>query len=94
MPDYVQRLLDAFAPGLLALQRLPGALPEPLSDREREVLNLMAAGLTNREIAARLFISAETVKKHAASIYAKLGVARRVKAVARAREVGLLDRPS
>jgi LuxR family maltose regulon positive regulatory protein len=93
MPDYVQRLLDAYAPGLLALQRLPGALPEPLSDREQDVLELMAAGLTNREIAARLFISAETVKKHAASIYAKLGVGRRTEAVARARDLGLLDRP-
>ena len=67
------------------------ALPEPLSEREQEVLGLMAAGLTNREIAETLFISVETVKKHTGSIYAKLGVDHRTQAVARARELGILD---
>jgi LuxR family maltose regulon positive regulatory protein len=94
MPEYVKRLLEAFTPASSPIAASPMAWPERLSDREQDVLELMAAGLTNREIAARLFISAETVKKHAASVYAKLGVARRIKAVARARELGLLDRPS
>jgi LuxR family maltose regulon positive regulatory protein len=93
MPEYVRPLLEVFAPALVRLGATTMAWPEPLSDRERDVLELMAAGLTNREIAARLFISPETVKKHAASIYAKLGVGRRIEAVARARELGLLDHP-
>jgi ATP/maltotriose-dependent transcriptional regulator MalT len=53
-----------------------GVLPEPLSLREQEVLKLIAAGLTNREIAETLVISPETVKKHTGSIYGKLGVPR------------------
>jgi DNA-binding CsgD family transcriptional regulator len=51
----------------------------------------MAAGLTNREIAEELFISPETVKKHTGSIYAKFGVGHRTEAVARARELGILN---
>jgi LuxR family maltose regulon positive regulatory protein len=66
-------------------------LPEPLTPREVEVLRHMAAGLTNEEIADTLFISSETVKKHASSIFGKLGVANRTEAAARARELGLLD---
>ncbi len=87
MPDYVATLLAAC--GGDADQ--PGALPEPLSEREREVLRLLAAGLSNREIAETLAVSAETVKKHAGSIYGKLGVGNRTEAAARARELLLLD---
>jgi LuxR family maltose regulon positive regulatory protein len=61
-----------------------------LSDRELEILRLVAAGLTNREAGERLFISDETVKKHLSSIYGKLSVHRRTEAAARARELGLL----
>jgi LuxR family maltose regulon positive regulatory protein len=88
MPDYVDTLLAAFdAPLASAADR---RLPEPISAREQEILTLLAAGLTNREIADRLVISPETVKKHTASIYAKLAVSNRTEAAARARELGLL----
>jgi DNA-binding NarL/FixJ family response regulator len=67
---------------------------EPLSPREIEVLGLVAAGSTNRETAARLFISEATVKTHLLHIYAKLGVKDRAAAVAVAYEKGLLRAPS
>jgi LuxR family maltose regulon positive regulatory protein len=65
------------------------ALPEPLTNREQEVLALLAAGLKNRDIAAQLVISPETVKKHTSNIYTKLGVRGRIEAAPR--ELGLLD---
>jgi LuxR family maltose regulon positive regulatory protein len=65
------------------------SLSEPLSRREIEVLGLLAAGLSNHEIAARLFISLGTVKNHVHHILAKLGVMTRAQAVARARSLGL-----
>jgi LuxR family maltose regulon positive regulatory protein len=65
-------------------------LLEPLSRRELEVLQLIAAGLSNREIAQRLFLALSTVKGHNRNIYGKLGVQRRTEAVARARELKLL----
>jgi len=65
------------------------ALVEPLSEREMEVLQLIAEGLTNREIGDRLYISPGTVKAHSSSIYGKLGVHSRTQAVARARELDL-----
>lgn len=63
---------------------------EPLSQREQDVLRLLASGLTNREIAETLFISPETVKKHTGHIYDKLDVGNRMEAVARAQGLGLL----
>jgi LuxR family maltose regulon positive regulatory protein len=66
-------------------------LIEPLSGREREVLGLMALGLSDREIAERLFLSPQTVKVHARNIYGKLDVGNRTQAAARARVLGLLD---
>lgn len=65
-------------------------LVEPLSARELQLLHLMAAGLSNQEIADRLFITLGTVKSHANHIFNKLGVQGRVKAVNRARELALL----
>jgi LuxR family maltose regulon positive regulatory protein len=65
-------------------------LVEPLTGRELEVLALMADGLTNRQIADRLFIARGTVKAHAASIYGKLGVHNRTHAVTRAQELEIL----
>jgi LuxR family maltose regulon positive regulatory protein len=91
MPDYVAKLLAAFADGLAAPASVSAALPEPLSQREQEVLQRIAAGLTNREIAEMLVISPETAKKHTSSIFVKLSVRSRTEAVARARELGLLD---
>ena len=71
-------------------QGLAAALPEPLTAREVEVLGLMAAGLSNPEIAARLYIGVGTVKTHVNRLFAKLAAASRTQAVARARELGLL----
>ena len=65
-------------------------LKRPLSEREMEVLNLIAAGRTNRDIADELVIALSTVKSHTHSIYGKLGVKNRTQAIALARELGLL----
>jgi DNA-binding NarL/FixJ family response regulator len=66
--------------------------PRPLlSDREREVLDLVASGATNREIAASLFLSPHTVKEHTSSLYRKLEVRNRAEAVVRAQRLGLLE---
>jgi ATP/maltotriose-dependent transcriptional regulator MalT len=66
------------------------SLVEPLSERELEVLQLLVDGLQNREIAARLTISLNTVKTHIGNIFGKLGVNSRVRAASRARELDLL----
>ena len=66
-------------------------LADPLSERELEVLDLIAAGLTNREIADRLFITVGTVKRHVNNIYGKLQAHHRAEAIARARDLGLLS---
>ena len=67
------------------------ALAEPLSQREREVLELINEGLANKEIAARMTVAPATVKAHIRNLYGKLDVSRRTEALARARELGLLD---
>ena len=65
--------------------------PAPLlSEREREVLDLIAAGSTNREIAQRLYLSPHTVKEHTSALYRKLGARNRAEAVQRAQRIGLL----
>ena len=65
-------------------------LVEPLSERELEVLRLVADGRSNRQIAEQLFVTVGTVKKHLNNVYGKLGVARRTEAVAQARQLHLL----
>jgi len=65
-------------------------LAEPLSEREREILRLMAQGLTNREIADRLILAQGTVKNYVTTILQKLGARDRTQAALRAREQGLL----
>lgn len=90
LPETVKPLLDVFGdvspPGAEAV-----TLTEPLTPREQDVLELLAAGLTNREIGEQLVISPQTVKKHAGNIYGKLDVGNRTEAVARARELNLLN---
>jgi LuxR family maltose regulon positive regulatory protein len=97
-PDYARRLLAAFPmiepeqAGPSRIQAHEPELIEPLSEREREVLQLVAEGLTNREIADRLFLSLNTVKAHTRNIYGKLNVHSRTQAIARSQELGLLAR--
>jgi LuxR family maltose regulon positive regulatory protein len=98
MPDYTGKLLAAFesekqrSAGESARLTAPSLQPliEPLSQRELEVLQLIAQGLSNREIGERLFIALNTVKGHNRNIYSKLQVQRRTEAIVRARELGLL----
>ncbi len=66
-------------------------LPEPLSQREQEVLQLLVSGASNQEIAQELVITRDTVKRHVNHIFSKLGVHNRVQAVKQAQELGLLD---
>jgi LuxR family maltose regulon positive regulatory protein len=95
-PDFVRQLLGAFP--LDESEQVTSTkskvdqseLIEPLSDREIEVLQLIAEGLTSREIAARLYLSPNTVKVHTRNIYGKLGVNNRTQALAKGRELGIL----
>ena len=68
----------------LATRPLPGSDLESLTDREGDVLDLLVQGLTNNQIAERLVISPNTVKRHLKAIFAKLGVSTRAAAVAKA----------
>jgi LuxR family maltose regulon positive regulatory protein len=90
VPGYVARLLSAMAKSPRAAPSLAQPLIEPLSERELQVLRLVAAGKSNPEIAAELVLAVGTVKAHTSNIYGKLGVRSRTQAVARARELKLL----
>lgn len=87
---YAQQLIAAFSD----IDREPvvqaGSLLDPLTGREIEILRLIAVGLSNKEIAERLFLTEGTVKGYASTIYSKLGVQRRTEAVERARGLGIL----
>jgi two-component system response regulator DesR len=76
--------MTVFAPD----REQPGTL---LSERERQVLHLIAAGSTNREIAERLFLSPHTVKDHTSTLYKKVKAKNRADAIQRAQRLGLLD---
>ena len=65
-------------------------MPEPLSEREHEILRLIATGASNKEIAAGLYITEGTVKNHVTHILGKLGVRDRTQAALKARELGLV----
>jgi DNA-binding NarL/FixJ family response regulator len=76
--------------GMDVFEPAPEAADAPLSAREREVVSLIAAGSTNREIAAELFLSPHTVKEYTSGLYRKLGVRNRAEAVKRAQRLGLI----
>ena len=96
-PDYIRRLLAAFPVAeseQTASSPMRGSkseLVEPLSERELEVLQLIAEGLSNQEVATRLYLSLHTVKVHARNIFTKLAVKNRAQAVARGRALGILS---
>jgi LuxR family maltose regulon positive regulatory protein len=87
MPEYVGKLLATFSSSYSGKVQ---SLSDPLSERELEVLRLIIAGLTNREIAGELVVSLGTIKTHINHIYQKLDVNSRTQAVARARELKLV----
>jgi LuxR family maltose regulon positive regulatory protein len=101
-PSYVSKLLTAFEEEQKSLEKEREAVPpvpslhrsltlvEPLSDRELEVLRLVADGLSNQEVADALILAVGTVKAHVHTIYGKLGVQSRTQAIARAKELHLL----
>jgi LuxR family maltose regulon positive regulatory protein len=89
-PHFVSKLLAAF--GVLAspfARPSTSMLVEPLTEREIEVLQLICEGCSNQQIAERLIVTLNTVKKHASNVYAKLEVSSRAQAIIRARELGL-----
>ena len=92
MKAYLHTLLAAFGnqDDLHPSSFIPHPLVEPLSERELEVLRLIAQGLSNQEIGARLFLALDTVKGHNRRIFDKLQGQWRTEAIARARELGLL----
>jgi DNA-binding NarL/FixJ family response regulator len=89
-PSTTRRLLDRFAPMLPAADAPAASELEDLTERERQVLILVAQGLSNAELAKRLFVSEATVKTHVGRILAKLGLRDRVQAVVFAYENGLV----
>jgi DNA-binding NarL/FixJ family response regulator len=92
-PAVTRRLLDRFAHALPGPQAPPAELAE-LTDREREVLALLAGGLSNAELAERLVLSETTIKTHVSSILRKLGLRDRVQAVVLAYQAGLVHTQS
>ena len=96
-PDYASRLMAAFPEDVLSTVLIDKGLPanrqglvEPLSEREIEVLRLMAEGYKYEEIAERLFVSINTVRYHTRNLYGKLEVNSRARAIGRARELNLI----
>jgi LuxR family maltose regulon positive regulatory protein len=101
MPDFVSQLLQLFPTVPITAAKSPDTFPtidpgpdentliEPLSERELEVLQLMAGGATNEDIAEKLVIATTTAKKHVSNILHKLSAENRTQAVARGRSLGL-----
>jgi LuxR family maltose regulon positive regulatory protein len=94
VPEYTVSILEAFSRQLttdLPLSALASSmLAEPLTEREREVLELLLEGASNREIAQRLVVSVNTVKRHVYNLCGKLGVQSRSQAIIRARTLDLV----
>ena len=89
-PSVARRVVAEFARMAPPARQPDEGLAEPLSEREREILRLMAQGLTNREIAGRLSLAQGTVKNYVTTILQKLGARDRTQAALRARELGML----
>ncbi len=89
-PSVAAKVVAEFARLAPAARSPEAGLPEPLSDREREILRLVARGLTNPEIAARLSLAEGTVKNYVTAILSKIGARDRTQAALRARELGLV----
>jgi LuxR family transcriptional regulator, maltose regulon positive regulatory protein len=87
---YLRKLLAALERETMRASAPSEGPAEPLSEREREVLQLIAAGKTNRQVATELFVSVGTVKTHVNNLYRKLDTHSRTQAVASARELGLI----
>lgn len=89
-PAVTRKVVSEFARLAPPVRGIDAGLAEPLSDREKEVLGLVARGLSNREIADELFLAEGTVKNYVTTILQKIGVRDRTQAALRARELGLL----
>ncbi len=87
---YIRKLLAALEHAASGAKSPTAELPEPLSERELEVLQLIEAGKSNHRIAQELFVTAGTVKTHIRNIYRKLDAHSCTQALARARELGLV----
>jgi LuxR family maltose regulon positive regulatory protein len=91
LADFAQQKGNISKKPVDLVSRQSPELVEPLSEREMEILRLIADGLSNQEISARLVVSQNTVKSHVKNIFGKLGVNSRTRAIARAREAGLIE---
>ena len=89
-PSVARKVVAEFARMAPPARALDASLPEPLSEREQEILRLLAQGLSNREIADRLSLAQGTVKNYVTTILQKLGARDRTQAALRARELGLI----
>ncbi len=89
-PSVARKVVAEFARMTSSAPTTRSGLDEPLSEREIDILRLLAQGLTNREIAQRLFLAEGTVKNYVTNILSKIGVRDRTQAALRARELGLL----
>lgn len=89
-PSVARKVLAEFTRMAPAIRPSAGQFEEPLSDREQEILRLVAQGANNRQIAGQLFLAEGTVKNYISTIFDKLHVTDRTQAALRARELGLL----
>lgn len=89
-PSVARKVLAEFARLAPPARATEQALPEPLSEREQEILRFLSLGLSNREIAGRLNLAEGTVKNYVTAILQKLGVRDRTQAAVRARELGVI----
>jgi DNA-binding NarL/FixJ family response regulator len=90
-PTVTRRLLERFAPSLPGADDRPPPAVSSLTERELEILKLLARGLSNAELGAQLYLSEPTIKTHLSSIFRKLGVRDRVQAVIAAYDAGLVE---